>query len=75
MKTAAINAPLIVRYKEEYIHHTEECHGIKDLGGWIKELESVKVFIGEKAIDLTKFLTADMENFICNQLNEMEDEI
>lgn len=75
MKTALINVPLIVRYREEVVHHTEECHGVHDLGGVFKEIEGAKVFIGEKAIDLTKFLTADMENFICDQLNEMENEI
>ena len=75
MKTALINVPLFIRYREEVVHHTEECHGIHNLGGVFKEIEAAKVFIGEKTIDLTKFLTADMEKYICDQLNEMEDEL
>lgn len=75
MKTALISVPLFIRYREEVVHHTEECHGVHDLGGVFKELEEVKVLIGEKTIDLTKFLTADMDKYICEQLNELEDDL
>ena len=75
MKTALINVPVFIRYREEVVHHTEECHGVHDLGGVFKELEEVKVLIGDKAIDLTKFLTADMDKYICEQLNELEDDL
>lgn len=71
--TAEITAPIIIKYRKELVHHTEECHGIHDFGGWVRELQEVKVCIGDKIIDLSKMLTTDMENDICLQLKEMEE--
>lgn len=69
-KIMAIETALIIQYTEETVHHTEECHGIHDLGGIDIQIESVKVYVGDNAIDLTKILTKQMEDEIYQAIQD-----
>ena len=69
---AELEYPLFVTYKKTRHIQIEECHGRHDLSHWGREIQAVKLYIGEKAIDITKMLTEDMENELLDKLEKAE---
>lgn len=72
---ADLDYPIVVTYKKVKHIQIEECHGRHDLSHSATEIESVKLHIGDKSIDITKMLTADMENNILDRIEKIEDGI
>jgi hypothetical protein len=71
---ADLDYPIVVTYKKVKHIQIEECHGRHDLSHWASEIESVKLHIGDKSIDITKMLTADMENNILDRIEKAEED-
>mgnify|MGYP003333454778 CR=1 FL=1 len=72
---AELEYPLFVTYKKTRHIQIEECHGRHDLSHWVTEIEKVRLLIGDKAIDITKMLTSDMENNILDRIEKEDNEL
>ena len=70
-----LDYPVVVTYKKVKHIQIEECHGRHDLSHWVTEIEKVRLLIGDKAIDITKMLTSDMENNILDRIEKEDNEL
>lgn len=68
-KIAEVPCYLVVDYQESYEHHTEECHGIHDFSGTIRDINRVRVVINDEVIDITGMLTNSMLNYMYEEID------
>lgn len=72
---ADLPGDLAVSYNKERITQIEEGHGRHDLSGTYYTLNYVKVYFGDEPIDITKMLTKQMEDYIFQQIKDMENDL
>lgn len=72
---ADLPCDMAVSYNKERITQIEEGHGRHDLSGTYYTLNYVKVYFGDEPIDITKMLTKQMEDYIFQQIKDMENDL
>lgn len=73
--TAVLTEDIIVSYDRERVVQIEEGHGIHNLSGTYYSINSVRLYIGDEKIDITKMLTRKMEDIIVERINRLENDL
>jgi hypothetical protein len=73
--TAVLTEDIIVSYDRERIVQVEEGHGRHNLSGTYYSINSVRLYIGDEKIDITKMLTRKMEDIIVERINRLENDL
>ena len=71
-KVAEVPCYLVVDYQQNYETHKEECHGIHDFSGYVREIYRVRVVINDEVVDLTGMLTNSMYNYLLEEVENNE---
>ena len=71
-KTSEVPCYLVVDYQEDFDNHTEECHGIHDFSGYIRDIVRVRVVINDEVVDVTSMLTNSMSNYLLDEVENNE---
>jgi hypothetical protein len=73
--TAVLTEDIIVSYDRERVVQVEEGHGKHNLSGTYYSINSVRLYIGDEKIDITKMLTRKMEDIIVERINRLENDL
>ena len=73
--TAVLTEDIIVSYDRERVVQIEEGHGRHNLSGTYYSINSVRLYIGDEKIDITKMLTRKMEDIIVERINRLENDL
>jgi hypothetical protein len=73
--TAVLTEDIIVSYDRERVVQVEEGHGRHNLSGTYYSINSVRLYIGDEKIDITKMLTRKMEDIIVERINRLENDL
>ena len=73
--TAVLTEDIIVSYDRERVVQIEEGHGRHNLSGTYYSINSVRLCIGDEAIDITKMLTRSMEDEILERIKDIENDL
>jgi hypothetical protein len=73
--TAVLTEDIIVSYDRERVVQVEEGHGRHNLSGTYYSINSVRLYIGDEKIDITKMLTRKMEDKIVERINRLENDL